>query len=51
MLKRLVASRTEAGQRQLNQDNLWISEDERVFVVCDGMGAGEAGSIRVPMKF
>ena len=40
MLKWRAAARTDAGcQRQRNEDNYYVSPDNRVFAVADGMGS------------
>lgn len=45
MLKWLAAARTDAGcQRQRNEDNYYMSLDQRVFVVADGMGGAVGGA-------
>lgn len=45
MLKWCAAARTDAGcQRQRNEDNFWMSPDQRVFAVADGMGGAVGGS-------
>ncbi|MGE0261189.1 MAG: Stp1/IreP family PP2C-type Ser/Thr phosphatase [Candidatus Obscuribacterales bacterium] len=45
MLKWRAAARTDAGcQRQRNEDNFWMSPDQRVFAVADGMGGAVGGS-------
>lgn len=45
MLKWRAAARTDAGcQRQRNEDNYWMSPDQRVFAVADGMGGAVGGS-------
>ncbi len=45
MLKWSAAARTDAGcQRQRNEDNFWMSPDQRVFAVADGMGGAVGGS-------
>ncbi len=45
MLKWQAAARTDAGcQRQRNEDNYWMSPDQRVFAVADGMGGAVGGS-------
>lgn len=45
MLKWRAAARTDAGcQRQRNEDNYWVSPDQRVFVVADGMGGAVGGA-------
>src|SRR5438477_10186811 len=46
MLKWHAAARTDAGcQRQRNEDNYYVSPDERVFVVADGMGGAVGGAM------
>jgi PPM family protein phosphatase len=46
MLKWTSASLSDQGvKRADNQDNLYISDDKRVFVVADGMGGAQGGSI------
>jgi protein phosphatase len=45
MLKWRAAARTDAGcQRQRNEDNYYVSPDERVFAVADGMGGAVGGA-------
>lgn len=45
MFRWRVASITDPGcQRTYNEDNFYISPDERVFVVCDGMGRAASGA-------
>jgi protein phosphatase len=45
MLKWRAAARTDAGcQRQRNEDNYWVSPDQRVFAVADGMGGAVGGA-------
>src|SRR5580704_13649519 len=45
MLKWHVAAKTDAGcQRQRNEDNYYVSPDERLFVVADGMGGAAGGA-------
>lgn len=45
MLKWRVAAVTDPGcQRQKNEDNFYVSPDERVFVVADGMGGALGGA-------
>lgn len=45
MLKWRVAAMTDPGcQRQKNEDNYFVSPDERVFVVADGMGGALGGA-------
>ena len=45
MLKWRAAARTDAGcQRQRNEDNLYVSPDNRVFAVADGMGGAVGGA-------
>lgn len=45
MLKWRVASKTHEGkQRPKNEDNCYVSPDERVFVVADGMGGALGGA-------
>lgn len=45
MLKWHVAALTDPGrQRQKNEDNFFVSPDERVFVVADGMGGALGGA-------
>lgn len=45
MLKWRVAAMTDPGcQRQKNEDNFFVSPDERVFVVADGMGGALGGA-------
>lgn len=45
MLKWRVAAKTDPGcQRQKNEDNFFVSPDERVFVVADGMGGALGGA-------
>ncbi len=45
MLKWSVAAKTDAGcQRQRNEDNYYVSPDERLFVVADGMGGAAGGA-------
>ncbi len=45
MLKWRSAALTDVGcQRQKNEDNFYISSDERVFVVADGMGGALGGA-------
>jgi len=45
MLKWRVAAKTDAGcQRQRNEDNYYISPDDRLFVVADGMGGAAGGA-------
>jgi serine/threonine protein phosphatase PrpC len=45
MLKWRVAALTDPGcQRQKNEDNYFVSPDERVFVVADGMGGALGGA-------
>lgn len=46
MLKWTSAALSDQGvKRADNQDNFYLSEDERVFVVADGMGGAMGGSI------
>jgi PPM family protein phosphatase len=46
MLKWHVAARTDAGcQRQRNEDNYYVSPDNRVFAVADGMGGAVGGAM------
>lgn len=46
MLKWRAAALTDAGcQRQRNEDNYWVSPDERVFAVADGMGGAVGGAM------
>src|SRR6185369_7551668 len=45
MLKWRAAARTDAGcQRQRNEDNYYVSPDQRVFAVADGMGGAVGGA-------
>lgn len=45
MLKWRVAAVTDPGcQRQKNEDNFFVSPDERVFAVADGMGGALGGA-------
>lgn len=45
MLKWRAAARTDAGcQRQRNEDNYYVSPDNRVFAVADGMGGAVGGA-------
>ncbi len=45
MLKWRAAARTDAGcQRQRNEDNFYVSPDNRVFAVADGMGGAVGGA-------
>lgn len=45
MLKWRAAARTDAGcQRQRNEDNYYMSPDQRVFAVADGMGGAVGGA-------
>jgi PPM family protein phosphatase len=45
MLKWRAAARTDAGcQRQRNEDNFYVSPDQRVFAVADGMGGAVGGA-------
>ena len=45
MLKWRVAAKTDAGcQRQRNEDNYYVSPDQRLFVVADGMGGAAGGA-------
>lgn len=45
MLKWTVAALSDQGvKRADNQDNYWVSEDQHVFVVADGMGGALGGS-------
>jgi len=45
MLKWRAAARTDAGcQRQRNEDNFYMSPDQRVFAVADGMGGAVGGA-------
>lgn len=45
MLKWCVAKKTHEGkQRPKNEDNCYVSPDERVFVVADGMGGALGGA-------
>lgn len=45
MLKWRVAAMTDPGcQRQKNEDNYFVSPDERVFAVADGMGGALGGA-------
>jgi len=45
MLKWHVAAKTDAGcQRQRNEDNYYVSPDQRLFVVADGMGGAAGGA-------
>lgn len=46
MLKWRAAALTDAGcQRQRNEDNYYVSPDQRVFVVADGMGGAVGGAM------
>lgn len=46
MLKWTSASLSDQGvKRADNQDNYYVSDDKRVFVVADGMGGAQGGSI------
>ncbi len=45
MLKWRVAAKTDAGcQRQRNEDTFYVSPDNRLFVVADGMGGAAGGA-------
>jgi len=45
MLRWRAAARTDAGcQRQRNEDNYYVSPDQRVFAVADGMGGAVGGA-------
>jgi len=45
MLKWHAAAKTDAGcQRQRNEDNYYVSPDQRLFVVADGMGGAAGGA-------
>lgn len=45
MLKWRVAAKTDAGcQRQRNEDTYYVSPDNRLFVVADGMGGAAGGA-------
>jgi protein phosphatase len=45
MLKWRAAARTDVGcQRQRNEDNYYVSPDDRVFAVADGMGGAIGGA-------
>ncbi len=45
MLTWRVAAKTDAGcQRQRNEDNYYVSPDNRLFVVADGMGGAAGGA-------
>jgi protein phosphatase len=46
MLKWRAAALTDAGcQRQRNEDSYYVSPDQRVFAVADGMGGAAAGAL------
>lgn len=46
MLKWRAAAQTDAGcQRQRNEDNYYVSPDQRVFAVADGMGGAVGGAM------
>lgn len=46
MLKWRAAALTDAGcQRQRNEDSYYLSSDQRVFAVADGMGGAAAGAL------
>lgn len=46
MLKWRAAALTDAGcQRQRNEDNYYVSPDQRVFAVADGMGGAVGGAM------
>ncbi len=46
MVKWRAAARTDAGcQRQRNEDSFFVSPDQRVFAVADGMGGAVGGAM------
>src|SRR5271170_1849112 len=46
MVKWRAAARTDAGcQRQRNEDSYFVSPDQRVFAVADGMGGAVGGAM------
>ena len=45
-MKILNAAITDIGKkRQINEDNLYISKKEGLFVIADGMGGHQAGDM------